>query len=148
MALTVLLLATIAFQDGNAHTGHAIVEDSVVVKLDALVAAHWQAAGVNPAELADDSTFLRRLTLDLVGRIPTFREATAFAADGSLQKRQLAIRRLMESPEFALHFGNVLDELIQGKYAGDREFIAYLRRSIAQRKSWDRVFREIMLGPW
>src|SRR5207244_7488102 len=40
------------------------------------------------------------------------------------------------------------DEMIQGKYAGDPEFIAYLRRSIAQQKSWDRVFSEIMLGPW
>jgi hypothetical protein len=148
MASTVFLLATIAFAEGNASTARSIIDNSVVAKLDSLVAEHWQTAGVNPSELADDTTFLRRVTLDLLGRIPTYREAIAFTEDGSPDKRLIAIRRLMDSPEYALHFGNVLDEMIQGKYAGDREFIAYLRRSITQQKSWDRIFREIMLGPW
>jgi len=148
MSSTVLLLAAITLAGDSPSIGRAAAEDRVVEKLDALVAQHWQAAGVNPAELADDSTFLRRVTLDLLGRIPTFREAVAFAEDSAPDKRRQAIRRLLDSPEYALHFGNVLDELIQGKYANDRDFIAYLRRSVAQRKSWDQLFREIMLGPW
>jgi WD40 repeat protein len=148
MAFAVLLLATIAFENASAAAGRSIVDDAVVAKLDALLAAHWQAAGVNPAESADDSTFFRRVTLDLVGRIPTYRESVAFAEDSSPDKRPHAIQRLMDSSEYALHLGNVLEEMIQGKYSGDREFIAYLRRSIAQQKPWDQVFREIMLGPW
>src|SRR5262249_36425872 len=47
-----------------------------------------------------------------------------------------------------LHLGRVLDEMIQGKYAGNPEFIEYLRSAVAQHKGWDRIFREIMLGPW
>jgi hypothetical protein len=116
--------------------------------LDTLVAEHWRAAGIGAPEPADDLTFFRRITLDLAGRIPTYPEAIAFAADTSADKKERAIRRLIEGPEFPLHFGNVLDEMIQGKYAGDREFIAYLRRAIAERKPWDRIFQDIIVGPW
>src|SRR5207237_9122757 len=36
----------------------------------------------------------------------------------------------------------------QGKYARDPEFLDYLRAAVAEHKPWDRVFREVMLGPW
>jgi hypothetical protein len=146
MPYSVLLLAAIAIEEASA--ARSFVDDSVVAKLDALVAAHWQSNGINPAQISDDVTFLRRVTLDLVGRIPTHSEALAYANEDQPGKRQRTIRRLMDSPEYALHLGNVLDEIIQGKYAGDRDFISYLRRAIAQQKPWDRVFREVMLGPW
>ncbi len=117
-------------------------------QIDALAEKHWQANEVKVAALADDATFLRRLTLDLAGRIPTHREAVTFAADPSPDKRSRAIRRLLESPEYALHMGRVLDEIIQGKYAGDADFLEYLRLAVAEHRPWDQLFREILLGPW
>jgi hypothetical protein len=54
----------------------------------------------------------------------------------------------MEGPEYALQMGRVLDEVIQDKFAGDPEFLEYLRAAVAEHKPWDRVFREVMLGPW
>jgi hypothetical protein len=120
----------------------------LAARIDQLTEAHWQANAVKPAALVDDAAFLRRLTLDLAGRIPTLGEAKAFAEDRASDKRARAVRRLMESPEYALHMGRVLDEMIQGKYAGDGEFIEYLRRAIAQRRPWHRMFRDMMLGPW
>jgi len=122
--------------------------DQVAERIDQLIEQCWQSAAVSPAAPVDDLSFLRRATLDLVGRVPTYREATGFAADTSPQKRAGAVERLMSSPEYALHWGAVLDELIQGRHAGDREFVAYLRRGVAQHKGWDAVFREIMIGPW
>src|SRR5207249_3385127 len=91
---------------------------------------------------------LRRVTLDLNGRIPTVEEAKAFLADRSPDKRSRTIRRLMESPEYALYLGRVLDETIQGKNAGDADFVEFLRDCLAKRRPWDQVFRQIMLGPW
>ncbi len=38
--------------------------------------------------------------------------------------------------------------MIQGSYAGNDQFVDYLRRGLRERKSWDTVFRELMLGPW
>jgi hypothetical protein len=120
----------------------------VAERIDQLVEQHWQSASVSPAAAVDDLGFLRRATLDLVGRVPTYREATTFAADNSPQKRTAAVERLMSSPEYALHWATVLDELIQGRFAGDREFLVYLRRGVSQHKGWDAVFREVMIGPW
>jgi hypothetical protein len=126
----------------------SVAAPALAAKVDALVAKHWQENQIQPAAPADDATFLRRLTLDLAGRIPTPGEADAFRAERSPRKRARAVRRLMEGPEYALHLGRVLDSLIQGKYAGDPDFLDYLRASAAAHKPWDRLFREILLGPW
>jgi hypothetical protein len=117
-------------------------------KIDEFLARHWQANGIRPAAPADDATFLRRVTLDLAGRVPTRQEAVDFAQDRSLDRRALLVRRLMEGPEYALNLGRVLDDAIQGKYAGDAEFVEYLRSAVAQHRPWDAIFRDILIGPW
>jgi hypothetical protein len=120
----------------------------LAVRIDAALQAHWQAEQAVPAAMSDDAAFLRRITLDLAGRIPTMSEAQKFAAEPLADKRFRAIRRLMSSPDHALHLGRVLDEMIQDKRAGDRDFLEYLRDSAAQHKPWDQIFREVMIGPW
>jgi hypothetical protein len=120
----------------------------LATRIDGFVEKHWQDQGVKPAALTGDLAFLRRATLDLNGRIPTVPETTAFADDRSPDRRARAVRRLMEAPDYALHLGRVFDDLIQGKLAGDAEFVEYLRAAVAAHKPWDQVFREMMLGPW
>ncbi len=120
----------------------------VAAQIDAVAEKHWQDNGVQPAALVDDAAFLRRLTVDLAGRIPTYREAVTFTTDPSPDKRSRAIRRLMQSPEYARHLGRVLDEMIQGQFAGEPEFLDYLRSAVAEHKPWDQLFREVLLGPW
>ncbi len=130
--------------------GSAVGEEALQVsgKIDELLKAHWEAHGVQPAEQASDAEFLRRVTLDLAGRIPTLDEVDQFLANDSSDKRQQLIDRLLNGPEFPLHFGNVLDGMIQDEYAGNEAFVDYLLRGLRERKSWDTIFREIMLGPW
>jgi hypothetical protein len=147
--LSLGLLSALPLAERSAWGSEPLADAALVAaRVDELVSRHWSSAGIDPAHLSDDSTFLRRVTLDLVGRTPTAAEARAYFEDRSPDKRSRAIRQLIESPEHALHLGNVLDELIQGRYAGDREFIGYLRRSVQQRRSWDRLFSELLLGPW
>src|SRR5262245_33260322 len=98
---------------------------AVAVKIDAIVQQHWRESDVKAAPVCSDADFLRRLTLDLAGRIPTAKEAREFIEDRSADKRLRAVRRLMDGPEYALQLGRVLDEIIQGKYAGDPEFVQY-----------------------
>jgi hypothetical protein len=136
--LAPLLLLVIPWSDPAA----------VSARINALVEQHWQAEVLKPTALADDAAFLRRLTLDLAGRIPTVAEVRAFHDDPSPDRRQRAVRRLMAGPEYALQLGRVLDEIIQGKFAGDPEFLDYLRAAAAQHTPWDRIFRDILLGPW
>jgi hypothetical protein len=120
----------------------------IAAQIDEQLSKHWQAKGIKTAALADDATFLRRLTLDLAGRVPTRDETMSFVQDRSSDKRTRAVRRLMDGPEYALALGRALDDSLQGKYAGDADFIEYLRGSLTEHKPWNTMFREMMLGPW
>jgi hypothetical protein len=119
-------------------------------EIDRRLADYWQAKGISPANRAEDTVLLRRLTLDLLGRIPTQAEWEGRLKDGKPLQDQYPrlVGELLESPEFSLHMGAVLDEVLQGPAAGNVEFTDYLRRSIRNGKPWDVVFREIMTGPW
>ena len=135
---------------------HAIAAESgkpnrateVATRIDEFVDENWKANNIIPAAPADDAQILRRVTLDLVGRIPIPQELARFQKDKSSDKRIRIIQALIDGPEFTLHFGTVLDQFIQGRFAGNDAFIDYLRRGLRKRKSWDVLYREIMLGPW
>src|ERR1700722_12039713 len=107
---------------------------AVAAKIDEFAAKNWSANKVEPAPVCSDADFLRRVTLDLAGRTSTPREVTAFLDDKSADKRQQTIRRLMTSPEYPLHLGRILDDGIQGKYAGEADFLEYLRSSLVEHK--------------
>lgn len=74
----------------------------------------WSAAGVDPAPIADDADFLRRASLDVVGRIPTLEEAEAFLADARPDKRARVVDALLERPEFARNWSRIWSAAILG----------------------------------
>jgi hypothetical protein len=73
-------------------------------RIDAWLAKEHQAHQVQVAPRADDYEFLRRVSLDLTGRIPKVSEVRAFAADTSPSKRARLVALLLESPRLATHF--------------------------------------------
>ncbi|MEQ8786780.1 MAG: DUF1553 domain-containing protein [Pirellulaceae bacterium] len=121
---------------------------SVVQRVDRLLAQHWARLNVTPAGDADDATILRRLTLDLAGRIPTREEWLAYRDEPAADKREGLVDRLLTGPEFPLHLANVLDAAVQGRDAGDGDFLSYLRRALDQRRGWDEMYRNMLVGPW
>ena len=81
-------------------------DEPLHVRIDQVV----DATVVGPvSDVADDLTFLRRVTLDLIGRVPTITEVREFVADGSADKRTQAVDRLIASPDFSRHLATVLD---------------------------------------
>jgi hypothetical protein len=116
--------------------------------IDRLLGEHWRQHGITPAPAAADAALFRRVTLDLAGRVPTPRELDHFTADPSPERYKRAVRQLLDGPEFAYHFGTVLDDVIQGPFAGNPTFVGYLRKAVRDNKPWDAVFREVLLGPW
>ncbi|HEX5106379.1 MAG TPA: DUF1549 domain-containing protein [Pirellulaceae bacterium] len=119
-------------------------------EIDRRLEAHWQAKGITPAAAASEVTVFRRLMLDLAGRIPTRAECEAYLAEKAApeERYRQAVQRILAGPEFALHQGAVLEEMLQGDSAGNPEFTDYLRRSLRERKGWDALFRELLVGPW
>lgn len=69
--------------------------------IDKLVFDRLEKLRVAPSELCDDETFLRRVTLDLIGRVPTENEYHQFINDSSPAKRENRIDRLLELDDFA-----------------------------------------------
>ncbi len=98
---------------------------------------------VTAASQADDATLIRRLTLDLVGRIPTPAETTAFVESTESDKRARLVERLMASSGFVRHQATEFDTMLMyGNRSSVRE---YLLQAFADNRPWDRIFREIML---
>ncbi len=65
-----------------------------------VLAAKWAARQDQPAALHDDGEFLRRVSFDLIGKIPTAAEARDFLDDPSKDKRLALVERLLESPAY------------------------------------------------
>src|SRR5207244_415646 len=91
----------------------------------ALVVDHYIDAALAEAKLhaappADDATLLRRLTLDLIGRIPTAAELADYLASKDPDKKTRLVDRLMASPAFVRHQALEFATLLQVETAGRR----------------------------
>ncbi len=114
-------------------------------RIDALI----EAADVGPtAEIATDTDFLRRCYLDLVGRIPSLTETREFLQDTSPQKRGTLVDRLISHEEFnrfvAIAFDLILMERRPDNRITTSEWRKYLEESLAAKKPFDQLAREIL----
>lgn len=70
-------------------------------KIDELITGRLRKLGIVPSELCTDTEFLRRVSLDLTGTLPTSKEVEAFLADSAPDKRTKKIDELLERPGYA-----------------------------------------------
>jgi hypothetical protein len=138
LALALLTFAAAARADGLLPPDRPIPE-----VVDFYIDAQLKEDNLTPAPPADDANLVRRLTLDLAGRIPTVAETLAFVASHDANKRAQLVDRLMVSPAFVRHQANEFDVLLM---ADSRSSLRdYLALAFAENRPWDRVFRELML---
>ncbi|MCA9658287.1 MAG: DUF1549 domain-containing protein [Myxococcales bacterium] len=79
------------------------------------VSATGQTGGGAVAAPADDAEFVRRVYLDLVGRIPAATEAARFLDDAAADKRARLVDALLASDEYATYWANVYADLLLGQ---------------------------------
>lgn len=117
-------------------------------RIDELVGAGKPAFEMKAAAPASDAEFLRRVYLDLTGRIPTSAQARSFLDDSSSDKRERLVDRLLDSPEYARRLGTVLDVMLMERRAETLmpagPWKEYLHESAAENKPWDELVREIL----
>jgi hypothetical protein len=89
-----------------------LTPEELAARIDATFEADWRAAGIAPAPLADDAEFMRRVYLDITGKIPSVAEAQAFLDDAAADKRRRLVENLLGRGSFAAHFANVWRELL------------------------------------
>jgi hypothetical protein len=122
--------------------------------VDVEIFGRMKRDGIRPAALATDTEFLRRVTIDLAGRIPTPDEVHAFLADSGTDKRGRAIDRLLADDSFndrwTLWFGDLVQAVQsangvgQGVGLGRDPYHAWIRAAFANRKPYDVMVRELL----
>ena len=118
--------------------------------VDDAVFANLKELGIPPSPVCDDSTFLRRVTLDIGGRLPTAEETAAFLASNSPDKRDHAIDELLKSPDYADYFASKWTNLLKNRrddtsdIVSNFAFHAWIRDSILANKPYDQFVRELL----
>jgi len=117
-------------------------------EIDRLIAAGYPGYDRKAAPIAADDEFLRRVSLDLAGTVPTAAEARAFIADRDPAKRERLIDRLLAGYGYgrrmADHFDVVFMERRPDAKVPRAAWEAYLRESFAGNKSYAVLAREIL----
>jgi hypothetical protein len=118
--------------------------------VDAAVFANLKELGIPPSPVCDDATFVRRVTLDVAGRLPTEAEAKAFLADTSPDKRDKWIDELLRSPDYADFFAGKWTAVLKNRrddasdLAANFAFHAWVRDSLLANKPYDQFVRELL----
>jgi hypothetical protein len=129
----------------------------LAARIDQLIAARWAGAGAKPAPVADDAEFLRRIYLDLAGRIPRVVEAREFLDNTSPDKRHRLVDRLLDDPDYAYHYVNhfttVWRTLLVAQTNNQQvqfllpRFEAWLRQRVRTNMPYDVLVRELLTAP-
>lgn len=120
-------------------------------RIDQHLAKRWAAEGVTPAPLADDATFLRRVSLDIVGKIPPVGETREFLADTDPDKRAKLVDRLLDSPAYTAHFAAMWRDILIPEAATNLEvrfvlpgFESWLKRKFLDNTAYDQLVRDLL----
>lgn len=143
-----LIAAACAFAPGAARADDLPAASKPMEQvIDQIIDAALTDAGITPAPQADDATVIRRLTLDLVGRIPTTGEVDAYVKSTDADKRAKLVDRLLASPGFVRHQAAQFEVMLNpdGDRRGGGAFRDYLANALKENKSWDKIFQEVML---
>jgi len=127
----------------------AVVEGLNVI--DHLVAENLRKMNLQASDLADDATFLRRVSLDVIGRLPSPEEARRFLARNEPDKRARLVDALLDLPEYAEFWALKWSDLLRvDRLAlGHRDAHAYyewIRDAVAANDPLDAFARELLLA--
>jgi hypothetical protein len=132
----------------SLFAGTAAGGESLSERIDALIAAGHRDYATAAAPAASDDEFLRRVTLDLIGRVPTAAEARTFFADRSAFKRVRVIDALLANPESSRRLAQYLDVALLDRRRGNKvarsAWEEFLRSSFEANKPYDVLVRETL----
>ena len=117
-------------------------ERSLALRIDDLIEARFDSR--QPAPTAGDAEFLRRIWLDLAGRIPTADETRKFLDNSAPDKRTQLIDQLLVAPTYAQRMQELFHVVLMERRGDNDQWTRYLRTAFAQNKHWDQIVRELL----
>jgi hypothetical protein len=124
--------------------------------IDGLLAQYWQKQGVTPNPPASDDVLVRRLYLDIAGRIPTAEETQTFLSSNDPQKRPKLIDSLLASDGYTSHMFNYwadilrLTDNVKGKVTA-QAYEEWLKQQLKANTPYDQFVKALITtegGVW
>ena len=120
-------------------------------QIDSILEADWQKHKLQGNPATDDNTFVRRIYLDIIGRIPTTREADEFLASKDAGKRAKLIDKLLASEAYVQHFFNYWADVLRVTSSGNQTgpitgaaYAEFVKESLRENKPYDAFVREMV----
>ena len=118
--------------------------------IDQFVFDNLKTLRIPPSSLCEDATFLRRVTLDIAGRLPTTEEAQTFVANAEEDRRDRAIEFLLDSQGYADFFANKWTTLLKnrrddkGDITANFAFHAWVRDGLLANRPYDQMVGDLL----
>lgn len=118
--------------------------------IDEHVYANLASLGIPPSPLCNDAAYLRRVTLDVTGALPSTAEVSAFLADHTPEKRERLVERLLASTGYADFFANKWTAVLKNRrddatdVVSNFAFHAWIRDGLLANKPYDQFVRELL----
>jgi hypothetical protein len=122
---------------------------AAAAEIDALLARDWAANNLTPNTPAEDSVFLRRIYLDVVGRIPTTREAEEFLASREEGRRAALIDKLLDSEGYVQNYFHYWADVLRVQSKAQRTgpaYVHFVKDALRSNKPYDVFVREMIAG--
>lgn len=123
-------------------------EEEIIARINELLRQNWKDNDVTPSERADDGEFARRVSLDIVGHIPSFNRLAQFMGDASPDKRTHLINELLDDPDYAEHFSTIWGNMLIGRANNRRvnrgELERWLKREFDKNAPYDRFVFDLI----
>jgi hypothetical protein len=151
-----LILGSVFLAGAGSIRAATADEDAAALAavIDRHLAAGWDANKIQPAPPASDAEFIRRVYLDLAGRIPSVAEVRAFLDDTRPDKRRRLVEELLNGPRYVRHFTNVWRALLLPETGNNLQasflapgFETWLRAKLQQNTPYDAMVRELLTVP-
>ncbi len=118
--------------------------------VDQFVMKRLKQLGIPPSSLCDDATFIRRVTVDITGRLPEQGAVEQFIADTNPDKRNALVDRLVDSPAYAEYFANKWASVLRNKRRNGNDttytfrFHSWILNALAENMPYDQFVRSIL----
>jgi hypothetical protein len=124
---------------------------TVSVRIDEVIERRLAKEKIPASAQVEDGKFLRRATLDIAGRIPTYQEVIGFLKDDSPNKRAAAVDRLLASEDYGRTFGTIFADLTTHRPTTtatrtNNHFREWLVECLNLNRRWDDITTDMLAG--
>ncbi|WP_298867853.1 DUF1549 and DUF1553 domain-containing protein [uncultured Gimesia sp.] len=123
-------------------------DEAIITFINRRIQDGWEAANITPSSFATDEEWIRRVYLDVIGRIPTPDEAKQFLASKQADKHQLLIEYLTEDPTYVTNWSTIWTRLLIGRSTSreiNRQALQdFLVDSFAANRPWSEMVYDLV----